>query len=116
MDLSTNPFPTKAPKFLRSKLYNYHFTTDFYDSNWWNREEGEIYSPMISKDDPPAIKEYLTKIGILTPPKKSQKSSKNLLARLLKFLRAQIIHPHHYLVLVLVIAAVPFFYDIRAYR
>ena len=103
MDMSKNPFPKRAPKFLRSKKYHYHFTTDFSQPNWWTREEVGEYSPMISKDDPPAIREYLTNIGILKPPSKSQKSTNKYLAKFLKFLRSQIIQPHHYIVLGLII-------------
>ena len=103
MDMSKNPFPKRAPKFLRSKKYHYHFTTDFSQPNWWTREEVGEYSPMISKDDPPAIREYLTNIGILKPPSKSQKSTNKYLAKSLKFLRSQIIQPHHYIVLGLII-------------
>ena len=112
MDISKNPFPTKAPKFIRSKLYKYHFTTDFSGVNWWTRREVGEYSPPISKTNAPAVKEYLTNIGILTPPKENQKSTNNFLAKILKFLRTQLIQPHHYLVLVLVIAAAPFLYII----
>ena len=49
MDNSKNPFPTKAPKFIRSKLYKYHFTTDISGVNWWTRSEIGEYSPPISK-------------------------------------------------------------------
>ena len=104
MDFSKNPFPNKAPKFIRSKLFKYHFTTDFSNKNWWTREEVGEYSPMITKDDPPAIKEYLTKIGILSPPKKSQKSTNNLLVKLLIYFRNRIIQPHHYLVIIILVA------------
>lgn len=113
MDVSKNPFPSKAPKFIRSKLYKYHFTTDISGVNWWKRNEVGEYSPPISKANTPAVKEYLKNIGILTPPKENQKSTNNLFSKILKFLRTQIIQPHHYLVLVLVIAAVPFLYHIK---
>ena len=84
-----------APKFVRSKLYKYHFT----EENWWTREEIGDYSPVISKDDPPAVQQYLEKIGILTPLKSNQKPTNLVLLRILTFLRKQATKiPHHYLV------------------
>ncbi|MBI3851384.1 MAG: lipase maturation factor family protein [Verrucomicrobia bacterium] len=50
--LKTNPFPEKAPRFIRAVLYDYHFT-DFASrratDNWWRRERLGLYSPMRSK-------------------------------------------------------------------
>lgn len=113
LDSSKNPFPKRAPKFLRSKLYKYHFSTEFSQPNWWTRELVGEYSPMISKDDPPAIREYLKSIGILNPPHKNQKSTNKTLARFLKYLRTQTIQPHHYLVLGLIIVFFSCFYLFR---
>jgi lipase maturation factor 1 len=49
--LARNPFPNEAPRYVRAKLYQYHFTTVSEHRNtgdWWKRgEEGE-YLPEIS--------------------------------------------------------------------
>ena len=53
LDQAKNPFPQRPPKFIRSKLYKYHFTKSAEDTDWWTREEVGEYSPVFSKDDPP---------------------------------------------------------------
>jgi hypothetical protein len=53
LDQTKNPFPQRPPKFIRSKLYKYHFTKSAEDTDWWTREEVGEYSPIFSKDDPP---------------------------------------------------------------
>lgn len=99
MDPLKNPFSQKAPKFIRSKLYKYHFTTiNDGTSDWWTREEVGEYSPILTKDDS-GLKDYLKKVGILVPLKAAQKSTNMILAQLLSYLRAQTcIVPHHVLV------------------
>lgn len=99
MDSSKNPFPKKPPVFIRSKLYKYHFTSNRDNMDWWTREEVGEYSPVISKDDPPAVKDYLVKIGTLSPLKQNQQPTNMILVKCLTFLRAQMNQiPHHYLV------------------
>ena len=53
LDQTNNPFPQRPPKYIRSKLYKYHFTQSAEDTDWWTREEVGEYSPIFSKDDPP---------------------------------------------------------------
>ena len=98
MDMKTNR--KSAPKLIRSKLYKYHFTlTGSNSQDWWTRTEVGEYTPVMALDDPPQFGEYLTKIGILTPPKKSQKSTNRILAKFLQYLRSQTRQiPHHYIV------------------
>ncbi len=108
MDYKRIPFKKKPPKFVRSKLYHYHFTIQEEPENWWYREEKAEYSPIISLNDPPGVQDYLKKIGILVPVQKSQKSTNVLLSSGLKFLRAQAANvPHHYLVWSISWMAVP---------
>lgn len=45
--LRYNPFPGAPPKFVRARLYQYHFTR-FGEQGWWNREEGGDYFPAAS--------------------------------------------------------------------
>ena len=101
LDQDKNPFPKKAPHFIRSKLFKYHFTGPNEKSDWWTRDEAEAieYSPPVSKDDPPAIKEYLEQVGITTPLRKNQHPTNFILVKILTFLRSQTtLIPHHYLV------------------
>jgi hypothetical protein len=46
--LRTNPFPDRAPRFVRALLYEYHFTTAAEraaSGNWWTRRLVGMYSP-----------------------------------------------------------------------
>ena len=87
----------KAPKFIRSKLYKYHFTKDSTSIDWWSRDSETEYSPVMTIDDPPALKDYLTKIGILSPLK--NQPTNMIFVQLLQFLRKQTNQvPHHILV------------------
>ena len=49
--LKENPFPEKPPRYLRSVLYEYHFT-DFATrqaaGDWWRRERKGLYCPEMS--------------------------------------------------------------------
>ncbi len=51
--LESNPFPDKPPRYIRSRLYDYHFT-DWETRNetgaWWRREPLGLYSPVLSLD------------------------------------------------------------------
>lgn len=54
--LKHNPFPDKAPRYIRARLYNYRFTTPSMrkkTGKWWIREPRGIYMPPKSLDDPP---------------------------------------------------------------
>ena len=97
----------KAPKFIRSKLYKYHFSKDSKD--WWTREEQSEYSPVMTIDDPPAFKNYLSQLGILSPIK--TQPTNLILVQLLQFLRKQTNQvPHHILVWSISwIVLIPFF-------
>ncbi len=44
--LSYNPFPNAPPKYIRAKLYVYHFT-HFGQSGWWTREDRGLYFPAV---------------------------------------------------------------------
>ena len=49
--LAHNPFPDKPPLYIRSMLYDYHFTTlteHRASGAWWKREERGEYLPPVS--------------------------------------------------------------------
>ena len=52
--LGSNPFPDKAPRFIRAVFYDYRFT-DFAGRRatgaWWRREWRGLYSPVLSLCD-----------------------------------------------------------------
>ncbi|XP_078333474.1 lipase maturation factor 2-like isoform X2 [Crassostrea virginica] len=74
-----NPFPDKPPKFIRAKLYHYHFTGQtkkdkwYSKKNWWVREEKSEYFPALEKDNT-SLKDYLKRTGLVMVDK--QKSTK----------------------------------------
>ncbi len=45
--LSYNPFPKAPPKWIRARIYLYHFT-DWGQKGWWTREELGQYFPPVS--------------------------------------------------------------------
>jgi len=45
--LSYNPFPNAPPRYIRARLYEYHFTRPG-EKGWWRREERGIYFPGVS--------------------------------------------------------------------
>jgi len=45
--LRYNPFPDAPPKYVRARLYLYHFT-HFGGKGWWTREEEGQYFPVVS--------------------------------------------------------------------
>jgi lipase maturation factor 1 len=52
--LAHNPFPKDPPRYLRARLYEYHFTTRTAHQAtgaWWKREERGEYLPAISLED-----------------------------------------------------------------
>jgi hypothetical protein len=49
--MDTNPFPNAPPKFIRARLYEYHFTdlgAPFSSGDWWTRTELGTYLPAFS--------------------------------------------------------------------
>jgi lipase maturation factor 1 len=49
--MKTNPFPDAPPRYLRARLYEYHFTNEQEKSrtgSWWRREEQGVYCPPVS--------------------------------------------------------------------
>ena len=45
--LAHNPFPNAPPKYVRARLYIYHFTK-WGSRDWWTREERGLYFPAVS--------------------------------------------------------------------
>jgi len=45
--LAYNPFPNGPPKYVRARVYLYHFTT-WGSRDWWSREERGMYLPAVS--------------------------------------------------------------------
>jgi hypothetical protein len=45
--LRYNPFPDAPPKFVRARLFQYHFTR-WGEPGWWRREERGMYFPPVS--------------------------------------------------------------------
>jgi hypothetical protein len=51
--LRTNPFPDRPPRYIRARLYEYHFTdpaTRKRTGDWWTRELVGTYLPPISRE------------------------------------------------------------------
>ena len=49
--MSDNPFPDKPPRYLRTRLFNYRFTSlsqRWESGNWWRREFIKEYGPVVS--------------------------------------------------------------------
>ncbi len=46
-----NPFPNGPPRYIRARLYEYHFT-GFGERGWWRREERGMYFPAVSLKQP----------------------------------------------------------------
>jgi lipase maturation factor 1 len=49
--LETNPFPDSPPRYVRARLFEYHFTNELEKKQtgaWWKREEEGLYCPAIS--------------------------------------------------------------------
>ena len=52
--LAQNPFPEKAPQYIRARIYEYRFTTQAerrVSGTWWKREENGEYLPPVSLAD-----------------------------------------------------------------
>jgi hypothetical protein len=53
--LRTNPFPDRPPRYIRARLYEYHFTTAEerrQTGQWWTRSLTGEYFPAVSLGDP----------------------------------------------------------------
>jgi len=49
--LKMNPFPDSPPRYVRARLFEYHFTNALEKSQtgaWWKREEQGLYCPPVS--------------------------------------------------------------------
>jgi hypothetical protein len=65
--LRTNPFPARPPRYIRARLYEYHFTTADQrrqTGQWWTRSLSGEYFPTVSLGDP-AFHELLVRNGWL---------------------------------------------------
>ena len=54
--LRSNPFPGRAPRYVRAQLYEYHFAdpaTHKRSGEWWTRKLVGVYFPAISLDQLP---------------------------------------------------------------
>ena len=52
--LEKNPFPDAPPKFLRARVFDYHFTTPAErkeTGDWWKREFARDYLPIVSREN-----------------------------------------------------------------
>ncbi|XP_033645655.1 lipase maturation factor 2-like [Asterias rubens] len=73
--MGSNPFPDKPPKYVRAKLYTYHYTTlKSTSSNWWRRKFERDYMPAISKETK-GLKDHLQHHGIIQGSTKSKKNA-----------------------------------------
>ena len=45
--MAYNPFPQAPPKFVRARVFQYHYTR-FGEKPWWRREEQGVYLPPVS--------------------------------------------------------------------
>jgi len=48
--MGPNPFPEKAPLYIRAELYEYHFTKNSDNKAWWERKRVAAYLPPLSLD------------------------------------------------------------------
>ena len=49
--IETNPFPDAPPRYIRARLFEYHFTNALekkQTGGWWRREEAGLYCPPVS--------------------------------------------------------------------
>lgn len=90
-----NPFPHAPPKYLRAKLYHYHYTSPkqmsvrYSEVDWWARENITEYLPILVENDQ-GLNEWLLENGIFQPIKAVPS---NLLAKLLTQIRQYIGQP-----------------------
>ena len=88
----TSPFANRAPpKFIRGKLYKYHFETDN-PAKWWRREYQGEYLPALAADNEQLLT-FLTHQGYIGEVEEHQPST---LAAVLAAIRAltRTVPPH----------------------
>ncbi|KAK3591845.1 hypothetical protein CHS0354_005041 [Potamilus streckersoni] len=116
--MDRNPFHDKPPKFIRAKLYHYHFT----DPNtgpgrdWWWREEKGEYLPAITKDQADFVK-ILKHYGFIDSKNEKKKSaSESITSLLLTWLRNYIGQPEGFtFIMSLMVAALATHYLTRLF-
>ena len=64
LDPSSHYIGRKPPKFIRAKLYKYHFT-DVGEAGWWKREEQGEYLPMLTVDNDQLVN-VMTNMGVIS--------------------------------------------------
>ncbi|KAJ8299615.1 hypothetical protein KUTeg_023675 [Tegillarca granosa] len=99
-----NPFPDQPPKYLRAKLYHYHYTAKdkknkwFSSKKWWVREEKAEYFPPINKDHH-TLTDYLKHAKIL--PEVKVKSPTTYIGRIISWIRGQIGQPDGFIFVII---------------
>lgn len=83
-----SPFTTSPPKYLRAKLYKYHYTPKNSQAWWWREEQGE-YLPILTRDHRP-LKEMLTSQGLLDLPRQKEANSKSFISQQLAGMRKMV--------------------------
>eukprot|EP00057_Strongylocentrotus_purpuratus_P032809 XP_788922.3 PREDICTED: LOW QUALITY PROTEIN: lipase maturation factor 2 [Strongylocentrotus purpuratus] len=90
-----NPFPDEPPKYVRARLFHYHFTEYGTDaSDWWKRKEVSEYLPSVSLKNQ-RFMEIIHKNGIKvkkTTKKNKSKHEPNLLEQFVVYLRSLVGH------------------------
>jgi len=85
LDPSTRYSNRKPPKFIRAKLYKYHFA-ESETGNWWKREEQGEYLPILTVDNSQLV-DILKNQGVIGPEDGAKDSSPSVIVDILKFLR-----------------------------
>ncbi|XP_070200054.1 lipase maturation factor 2-like isoform X2 [Littorina saxatilis] len=94
--MADNPFPDKAPNYVRATLYHYHYTANdpkkkgYSAVDWWTRKKQAEYVPPMSKDQT-TLKDFLKHYRILEDAVKQKTES--TLAWGIKQIREQIGQP-----------------------
>ncbi|XP_063400829.1 lipase maturation factor 2-like isoform X1 [Mytilus trossulus] len=95
--IANNPFPDAPPKYIRAKLYHYHYTSSSQTrspKNWWTRKEKSEYLPTLSKDTSSLldiIKHYKVE------PVKRKPQSLTFVGNSVKWLREKIGQPEGFI-------------------
>ena len=99
------------PRYVRAKLYHYHFTSNFTAPDWWRRELKQEYFPVMDlKEGGKSLRDFLGQQGVLNADgSEVVDASKNVeLARGLDAVRAALTRvPDHLLVQSLMWAGLP---------
>jgi len=82
----SSPFVDTPPKYLRAKIYKYHFTGQ--GSDWWTRDDEKEYLPVLDKGNK-QLKHILESQGRINLPKERrvQAFQKSLFKKILVFIR-----------------------------